>query len=301
MLTHILNLFVSSILIESDTFSYETQSILGEGFFGIVYQAKAIRKSGEPRLRKSTAVDMPPIVALKCIKERGLPDPVDLVSQLVFMNQLQAGGAHWAPRGYEVFKSDNLTPCLSMELMGESIQKKRQSQSFSHSQIANIGLQMLDIYQDMHENFNLSHSDGHAGNWVYRLDDLGKISPVDFGWLKPITEFSDRVFDMKWMIITLRWLIDMDPQYFTPKHIPKTHTADDICPRGLVPDELRRIVQYVYTDIADPRNMYADIRAMLIQMIPSDEQHHVLAKTASQSLDMFSALPLSLLYLLLYL
>lgn len=81
MLTHIFNLFVSSIPIESDTFSYETQSILGEGFFGIVDQAKAIRKSGELRLRKSTAVDMPPIVfALKCIKERGLPDPVDLFS-----------------------------------------------------------------------------------------------------------------------------------------------------------------------------------------------------------------------------
>jgi hypothetical protein len=205
---------------------------------------------------------------------------VDFDGQMRLMQVFENDGAPWAVRGYEVFNTTGTsasasgiqTQCLSMQLLGKSIRQIRQERytPFSLTTLASIGIQMLDIIRDLHERYSLYHADIHAGNWVVRLDNPNKISLIDYGYMKNLTNHDDRVSEIKELVITLRWLVDMNDQYYAPKHIPVGATMDDICPMGLIPSALRRVVEYVYTSPGNATDIYDHIRATLIGILEAE-------------------------------
>jgi hypothetical protein len=129
---------------------------------------------------------------------------------------------------------------------------------------------MIDIIRDLHEGYSLYHADIHAGNWVVRLDNPNKLSLMDYGYMKNLTNHDERVSEMEELVIALRWLVDMNDQYYAPKHIPVDATINDICPIGVIPWALRRVVEHVYTSPGNATDIYDNIRASLIGILEAE-------------------------------
>lgn len=262
---------ISGLRFQTEKFFYETNEILGEGVSSIVYKASVSRRSTGVSLRGTS-----PPVALKCMKQGGEKEPVDLAGQLTYMHELELGGATWSVRGYEVFDApDTGAKCLSMELLGTSLRKKRESNGkpFTLTYLATIGIQMIDVLDDMHNRFQFYHSDVHAGNWVFRTDD--QLALIDYGYMRKLDKNSlDRISELKEMVMSLRWLIDMDNTYYAPKHTPPEKTMDDICPESIVPKQLRDIVEYTYALNANSADPYSIIRRKFEEIL-SHEGHTI--------------------------
>jgi hypothetical protein len=89
------------------------------------------------------------------------------------------------------------------------------------------------------------------------------------------------------MVIALRWLIDMDNSYYSPKHIPSHKTIDDICPPGVVPKPLRDIIEYTYKfNESSGENIYSTIRQKFENILKEEsytdlQRNNVSAKSSA--------------------
>ena len=230
--------------------------------------------------------------ALKCTKKDGKSEDINLNGQLAYMRQLESGGAWWSVRGYDVFEvtsadaSQKPFNCLSMEILGDSLRRIRESRNepITLTSLASIGIQMIDILDDMHNRFKLYHSDVHAGNWVFRADN--RLVLIDYGYMRRL-ESTNRASELKEMVIALRWLIDMDNSYYAPKHIPSHKTIDDICPPGVVPKPLRDIIEYTYKlNESSGENIYSTIRQKFENILKDEsytdlQRNNVSAKSSA--------------------
>jgi hypothetical protein len=212
------------------------------------------------------------LVALKCSKPRKERENFDI--QVNYSKTLKAGGADWGVEVHEKFQTSANEECLSMGLLCESIKDLRQQSKvpFTLATLASIGIEMINIVEEMHNKFGLYHSDVHAFNWVVRKSNPGKLSLIDYGYMRPLTTVEERIDELREMIITLRHLVDLDTAFYVAKRV-NTNDISEICPRGIIPASLTAIVAHVYGLKAasfDTRNGYSQIRDMFAGIISSE-------------------------------
>jgi serine/threonine protein kinase len=233
---------------ESETYHYAVCNTIGEGSSAIVYKAHMQKRSAEQIDHKPICLadNSPDLVALKCTP-KNVEEAEDFDIQIEYSKKLEEGGSKWGVKTYEGFKISETQKCLSMELLGQSIRDIREQAMapFSITTLASLGLQMLEIVEEMHNKFELHHSDVHAFNWVVRRNNPRKLSLIDYGYMAPLTNTQERIDELKEMIITLRYLVDLNKQFYVPKRI-STNDIGIICPSQVIPSKLAAIVAHIY-------------------------------------------------------
>jgi hypothetical protein len=136
-----------------------------------------------------------------------------------------------------------------------------------------LGLSMLDIVEDLHKAQGMNHRHATASSWFMGNNDDPK--RVELGrpeHLRPISKDLHgfhRIVELQQLVLTLRYLIDLDERFYSIKTIERPFNIQSIC-SGLraCPFNLRDLVQYALLDLdpgrgSVPHNAYDLIRSHL--------------------------------------
>ena len=211
----------------------------------------------------------PSLVVVKC--EKPNEDEEDLRNEIERVRAL----AHlpWAVHMIEEFtrpRGNSSDRCYSMEILGRNLReiRERSHTEFDLATLASIGLQMINVLDELHNRYRLYHTDVHAANWLVRVDDPSQLSLIDYGYMVPISGAEDAIKELQEMIITLRWYTDLRDEWYVPKKIIRKFghiDVDTLC--AAVPEELKRIVDHVLRltpETFNPVTEYETIRGMFM-------------------------------------
>ena len=256
--------------IESKNYRYYICERIGEGQDAEVHSAIMLPKNnpivGDP------CKDNPTKIALRC--EFPMKYLHQVSRQLPFMKVLEQ--ADWAPQGFETFtRIDGKhagKKCTSMSLLGQNIREIRESRSdpFPLPTLLTIGMQMITILDELHNVHEIVHCDVHSKNWVTRIDNSDKLSLVDYGYMKlktnPRVPFDRVLSELKEMVITLRFLVDLDNNFYVAKKI-KNFDMNLVCPKDVIPTEIKNLVEFVYS--LKPEQVTVDTYRQMFDLMKS--------------------------------
>ena len=125
-----------------------------------------------------------------------------------------------------VTRSDSPDVCLVMRHLGASLEQfrdSRVSQIWTWPTVASIGLILVNAVEEFHSR-GFAHSDLHSGNVLFQSPgDISRITPIDVGSMVRLDEDPKRgpmdciLDDLKQIIVSLRFLVDGDRQFFAAK------------------------------------------------------------------------------------
>ena len=211
-------------------------------------------------------------VALKCslivTPEENFPAQFDL------MKSLEQQGQHWCPRAYEYFTRSDGTHCISMEELGNDLQKLRSPKFTSNADwpvdtIASIAVVMIDVLKAIHA-IGYTHTDTHAGNWVLAKNDRTQLRLIDLGYFAPLaahrckSESELIVEELQQFAMTVRFLVDGDENFYQAKNYAYSETG--VCVG--VPESVCAVIKRVYaiTPVSFHEGVYDEIRSSLLDV-----------------------------------
>jgi serine/threonine protein kinase len=154
--------------------------------------------------------------ALKCSSHPGHP----LLRG--YGHMLDTQGSEYFARVYGYYKLRNSGDCVFMELTGLTLAQLRKasgSEIWPSATIASIGLQLLRGFYEMHEKFNIGHRDANPSNLVVAKTLTKYTAPhramiIDFDFSQSIHANELKVFDIRQLLVSLRYLYDGDATKF---------------------------------------------------------------------------------------
>lgn len=227
----------------------------------------------------------PALVVVKCEKpnedEEDLRNEIDRVRSLTHLP--------WAVHLIDEFtrtRGTRTERCYAMQTLGQNLREIREKSKTPYNLqiLASMGLQMINILEELHNRYELYHTDVHAANWLVRVDDPGQLSLIDYGYMKRIESVSEVIKELQEMIISLRWYTDLKEAWYVPKKIIRKFgriDLDTICAE--IPSELKMIIEHIFRltpATFNPATEYETIRAMFISIgaeetIPWREPRHL--------------------------
>jgi len=131
---------------------------------------------------------------------------------------------------------------------------------------------MIDILEDLHKNYGLVHNDVHPGNWLLGTSpNTELLHLIDYGVMTPVDGPQSMARDIREAMLGLRWLIDMNNDFYAPKHMTSKFNIDIVCPSPSIPKVIRQVVEYVFVNMTDDAvasgEAYLHIKNLLINFL----------------------------------
>jgi hypothetical protein len=177
----------------------------------------------------------------------------DLIAEYSVLSSLQGEG--WVPIIYDFFTVPEFKlECFVMERLAMSLELySRERGILTLHQLGIVGLAMTTAIQSLHEIHGLRHSDLHPGNWMLRdASDISSVVLIDFGRTKPITSPLTLLGDIKEILVTVRFLLDLDPQFTAAKRLKYDKNIFKSCP-----PLLQQLIKSVFGMTEFEENIYA--------------------------------------------
>ena len=263
----------SCTLVESPDFIYQTCSQVSVGGNGLVYTAVRFGRSEPPK-----ACSSDDLLVLKCATR----DQSGLISrEYELMRTLSS--VSWIPNVHEFFNrvdGSSRDPCISMEQLGYDLEKIRLSYpegtQWSWVTLGSIGARMTEMVEALHNDYSLTHTDLHAGNWMLTRSVAGTLSPVlkmiDFGDTRSRTVIGSDLWhywireEIRQIVIGIRYMFDGDFKYYVWKRY--SFNEAEIC--AGIPSTLCDALVYV-NNLAECETIdYARVRQYMVTLV---EQH----------------------------
>lgn len=233
--------------ISSSTTKYNLCTLLSKGGNGMVYTAIRSPLSEEPAVCDLSAER----VIVKCAVPSFQP-----VFESEYAHMLTLQSESWAPRVFEMFSAADGGPCLAMERLGIDLERLRLGYTgkWPSETLGSIGARMVDIVSELHNNFGITHTDMHLGNFALGLPDSdGSFSRnlfvIDFGDTRPLVDSDtrsaklDALLEVRQIVISIRYLFDADFTFYVDKRYE--YNESQICDQ--IPTSLCEALQYVYS------------------------------------------------------
>jgi hypothetical protein len=188
-------------------------------------------------------------VARKCSYRKGRP----LLRGYGHMLSTQAS-RHF-PRVYGYYKVKSSGDCVFMEVTGPTLAQLRRASGdmkWPEATIGSIGVQLLQGFERMHEEFEVGHGDANPSNLV-----VSRYTPsdghfpttamvIDFDFSQSIHTHAQKISDIRQLMVSLRYLYDGDSESFWTVHLTdgrcrSSHKYESCVPG---PDPLCRALEY---------------------------------------------------------
>lgn len=163
-------------------------------------------------------------VALKC-----QPAGVSLRNEYNYFVLLQE--EPWCPKVYSapVVAPSGLIRCYAMEFSALGDLDSEPARSWS--EVAEIGLHMATILNELHEKHHVAHRDAHPKNWM--RDSNGGLFLIDFEYTRPIAKFPNGILtDALALVCGLRYMRNKDSRF---SHFARfrMESMERICPEEI--------------------------------------------------------------------
>jgi serine/threonine protein kinase len=163
-------------------------------------------------------------VALKC-----QPAGVSVRNEYNYFILLQ--DEPWCPKVYSapVVAPTGLIRCYAMELFALGDLASEPARSWS--EVAQIGLHMATILDELHTKHHVAHRDAHPKNWM--RDSNGGLFLIDFEYARPITKFPHGIVtDALALVCGLRYMRNTDPRFGHFEGF-RWESMERICPENI--------------------------------------------------------------------
>jgi hypothetical protein len=139
----------------------------------------------------------------------------------------------------------------------------------SSHRLFTMGLAMVNVVQKLHTVDEMNHRHATAAAWFTGVnDDYDRVELRNLEHLRPLSKDPHgyhRVLEIQQLVLTLRYLVDLDERYVSIENLARPVDIDSLCP-GIeaCPFNLREIVEYALVELSPnrrlPRGAYVTMR-----------------------------------------